>query len=78
MLFCQCYAAAPSTYVIPTCDYYSALHGAPFFSFVCNLNRSPVNIPIIELIIFTLFVFPLTIILFRALSHGNSIVFINF
>ena len=45
---------------------------------VCNLNRSPVNIPIIELIIFTLFVFPLTIILFRALSHGNSIVFINF
>ncbi|SRN41698.1 Uncharacterised protein [Shigella flexneri] len=48
------------------------------FSFVCNLNRSPVNIPIIELIIFTLFVFPLTIILFRALSHGNSIVFINF
>ncbi|MDZ9263122.1 hypothetical protein SM919_23110, partial [Escherichia coli] len=44
----------------------------------CNLNRSPVNISIIELIIFTLFVFPLTIILFRALSHGNSIVFINF
>ncbi|EFJ65480.1 hypothetical protein HMPREF9547_03318, partial [Escherichia coli MS 175-1] len=38
----------------------------------------PVNISIIELIIFTLFVFPLTIILFRALSHGNSIVFINF
>ncbi|EGI07982.1 conserved hypothetical protein [Escherichia coli H736] len=31
MLFCQCYAAAPSTYVIPTCDCYSALHGAPFF-----------------------------------------------
>lgn len=32
MLFCQCYAAAPSTYVIPTCDCYSALHGAPFFT----------------------------------------------
>nr|CAA29862.1 unnamed protein product [Escherichia coli K-12] len=31
MLFCQCYAAAPSTYVIPTCDCYSALHGALFF-----------------------------------------------
>ncbi|EFB1860632.1 hypothetical protein FJC30_16575 [Escherichia coli] len=23
MLFCQCYAAAPSTYFIPTCDCYS-------------------------------------------------------
>ncbi len=43
-----------------------------------ELVRTFLNIPIIELIIFTLFVFPLTIILFRALSHGNSIVFINF
>ncbi len=31
MLFCQCYAAAPSTYVIPNSLRYSALHGAPFF-----------------------------------------------